>query len=1149
MPNLNRQTLQLVFVFLFILFLRVSHVSAGPLDVPFFSQQDQDWSTHPLGQALEGQTVGVYGCGVTSGAMVVSYYKGETVTPKELNDALKHAGDFSDALLKWDAANWAQATNGVIQGIANLKPWSEVWVKKSPKAILIENVELGRPAIVYLGNAHYVVVTKYDAQNAKFLINDPWKGDDDGVYIPFEQNAKGLGLNSITQIVLLYTSAEVPPNVDGAMREKYTALGGVRGTLGAPLESAQPYDFSNGQRGSKQRFEFGSIFALPNAQAIWMPTFIADVYAKHQEFGLPLRDAYSAPMVGSTLHARVDFEHGSIVHAPGAAQADLFTDEKSFRAEYFSNLDLSGAPTLTRVDQDILFDWGPEAPAPNLPRDNWSARWSGTVDVGLPTANFYVAAEGRVRLRVDDKLIINDWQTSTQTVRSSIQALLPGKHRITLEYGNDSGNASVRFGVFVPGINPVFAAETWGAPDSQPEAAPARTAPTLNTFDPNRVVCNNWFVTNHAASANEIQAMLNAAGTDLARYTDASTGLAASQIIANAIAAYPVNGQYYFNPQLLLVKMETESSTIWGRNRTALDSPVPLKGQVVGTLADWILFYGWPDDPNRVDLTKKGFANQVQNAVRILTTDFADLIQDGVGRNGWNVGVAYPRAIDEITVTPANAATAALYIYTPHVYNDKKNIFAIWQQHFAGTPCDDSIVPTQPPLAAVATYTVLTLDVSGSMAASDPSGKSKIEALKDAATSLLDMIQSENTTQGAQHQVAVITFSNGGSVDLPLTTDIPRAMEIINGLAPLDGTNIGDGLTRANAELASIPPNAPRFVLLLSDGLPTVSYTGTRFDADGLKEEILQGPVRDAAQNKNCIYTIGFGDPNQDFFGLLESYDPEFLQQIANESGCGKAYEAKDASALANVYIQFRHQTLGNVIGQFTGEISQGQTVYAGDVNVAPSQDTLYLTLNWPGSRLELDVTDPQGTRVSSGYQGANITTTSRLVYMIIQKPIPGTWRINVFGAEIPEQTTQFNTIVSTRTGTVIPTTDNNVALVLVLTFALLGGGFLMALILTHSTPSHAAQLHVVKGTANRPRVLVTRSVKIGRDPTCQIMFASDTQISRVHAEIRREPAGYFVYDMQSRNGTFVNGQRIMRHQLKHGDQIIVGQSTLVFMG
>jgi two-component system NtrC family sensor kinase len=60
----------------------------------------------------------------------------------------------------------------------------------------------------------------------------------------------------------------------------------------------------------------------------------------------------------------------------------------------------------------------------------------------------------------------------------------------------------------------------------------------------------------------------------------------------------------------------------------------------------------------------------------------------------------------------------------------------------------------------------------------------------------------------------------------------------------------------------------------------------------------------------------------------------------------------------------------------------------------------------------------------------------------------------------------------------------------------------------------------------------------------------SDDGASRLHAEIRPANGSWILVDLKSSNGTFLNGQRIVSPTpLKHGDQIKVGGTLLVFSG
>ncbi len=67
------------------------------------------------------------------------------------------------------------------------------------------------------------------------------------------------------------------------------------------------------------------------------------------------------------------------------------------------------------------------------------------------------------------------------------------------------------------------------------------------------------------------------------------------------------------------------------------------------------------------------------------------------------------------------------------------------------------------------------------------------------------------------------------------------------------------------------------------------------------------------------------------------------------------------------------------------------------------------------------------------------------------------------------------------------------------------------------------------------------RTVKIGRDPTCQILL-DDPHVSRLHAEITARGARDIVIrDAGSTNGVFVNGKKISEQQLNDGDKILIG--------
>jgi hypothetical protein len=76
--------------------------------------------------------------------------------------------------------------------------------------------------------------------------------------------------------------------------------------------------------------------------------------------------------------------------------------------------------------------------------------------------------------------------------------------------------------------------------------------------------------------------------------------------------------------------------------------------------------------------------------------------------------------------------------------------------------------------------------------------------------------------------------------------------------------------------------------------------------------------------------------------------------------------------------------------------------------------------------------------------------------------------------------------------------------------------------------------------------VLSNETVEIGRLPECTIAL-SDPNVSRRHAEIRRHGSDVVVADLQSTNGTRVNGVPVRERVLEDGDEITVGTTSIRF--
>jgi beta-glucosidase len=121
---------------------------------------------------------------------------------------------------------------------------------------------------------------------------------------------------------------------------------------------------------------------------------------------------------------------------------------RGLKGEYFANKNFSGAPTLTRIDRRVAFEWGDGSPVPAMPEDNFSVRWTGKIRVDSDGEyEFFVKGDDGFRLTVGDRLLIDEWHDQAATLKQSIATLKGGGLvDVKLEYYENSGNAEISFG-------------------------------------------------------------------------------------------------------------------------------------------------------------------------------------------------------------------------------------------------------------------------------------------------------------------------------------------------------------------------------------------------------------------------------------------------------------------------------------------------------------------------------------------------------------------------------------------------------------------------------------------------------------------------------------------------------------------------------
>ena len=199
---------------------------------------------------------------------------------------------------------------------------------------------------------------------------------------------------------------------------------------------------------------------------------------------------------------------------------------------------------------------------------------------------------------------------------------------------------------------------------------------------------------------------------------------------------------------------------------------------------------------------------------------------------------------------------------------------------------------------------MLTLDVSGSMVASDVS-PTRLGAAKQAARAFASALP-----PGVQ--LGLVAFSSSASVLVSPTTDRSTVLGAIDGLQADGGTATGDALELALKAIQAVPPGAdgkpaPAAIVLMSDGTPTIGH------GDQSPTQAVNAATGAAKQDGVKISTIAFGTQA----GAIQIQgravgvpsDPAAMAQIASDTG-GKTFTAQTASELKSVYGQ-----IGRAVG------------------------------------------------------------------------------------------------------------------------------------------------------------------------------------------------------------------------------------------
>ncbi|MDF2985960.1 MAG: hypothetical protein K0R50_1470 [Eubacterium sp.] len=231
-------------------------------------------------------------------------------------------------------------------------------------------------------------------------------------------------------------------------------------------------------------------------------------------------------------------------YAYGTTPSAAYGNGNGLKGEYFDNMNFTNL-IKERADDNINFNWGPNAPLSSMGADEFSIRWTGQIQpLYSETYTFHTVSDDGLRLWVNGNKIIDNWADHSLTENSGTIALNAGqKYDIKYEYYEKNADAVAKLFWSSPSqskqIIPksqLYSAEL----DSQAPAIPTwltGTAITVNQIN------LNWTpsVDNTGVAGYKIYRNGNLVGTVTStNYSD--KGLAANTTYSYSVSAFDAAG-------------------------------------------------------------------------------------------------------------------------------------------------------------------------------------------------------------------------------------------------------------------------------------------------------------------------------------------------------------------------------------------------------------------------------------------------------------------------------------------------------------------------------------------------------------------------------------------------------------------------------
>lgn len=361
----------------------------------------------------------------------------------------------------WYDRNWSVALNPIHNDLSIYATgqYAFQWITEDYYQSITDEDEYARRALI-MSNVDGILngILQYAPELASHRYSIQWTGDINCDVVDLEYEI----FNAIyggAELGLPYVSADIGGHrseVSDDMYVRWIQFGALSPIM--RVHCTKPY--------SRMPWLYGETAEAVTHQYVDLRYRLLPLYYtlshENYETGLPLvrRLDINYPQYAESSNNYQYLLGDTILVAPLAESYALADDFKleadgkpGLKAEYFSNKNLSGTPTVTKYDESIYFDWGQGSPTGLNVSDNFSVRWTGTITIGQQDACIRVYADDGVRIWIDDEKVIDGWTVYDQFLTGDV--LKAGsKHSIRIEYFDSGSYAHIYLSVITnEGVN------------------------------------------------------------------------------------------------------------------------------------------------------------------------------------------------------------------------------------------------------------------------------------------------------------------------------------------------------------------------------------------------------------------------------------------------------------------------------------------------------------------------------------------------------------------------------------------------------------------------------------------------------------------------------------------------------------------------